>query len=185
YMAYLDATSDTERGRASTEFVKDVRHHVKALTKRGYIDPPHTVAYVLMFIPNESVYAFLHDNDAQLLDVALDQRVILCSPSTLFAVLGVVRAATDAFVFERTSNEILECLGEFSKQWDAFGEALAKVERNFETARNSFDDLIGPRRRMLERQIDRIDQLTIQSEQQPMLVDASAGEPIEISGDSA
>ncbi len=105
--------------------------------------------------------------------------------STLFAVLGVVRAATDAFVFERTSNEILECLGEFSKQWDAFGEALAKVERNFETARNSFDDLIGPRRRMLERQIDRIDQLTIQSEQQPMLVDASAGEPIEISGDSA
>lgn len=185
YMAYLDANSDTERDRASAEFVKDVRHHVKALTKRGYIDPPNTVAFVLMFIPNESVYAFLHDNDPQLLDVALGQRVILCSPSTLFAVLGVVRAATDAFVFERTSNEILECLGNFSKQWEAFGEALDKVERNFETARRSFDELTGPRRRMLERQIDRIDQLTIQSEQQPMLVDASAGEPIEISGGSA
>lgn len=184
YMAYLDAASDADRARASVGLVKDVRHHVKALTQRGYIDPPNTVAYVVMFIPNESVYSFLHDNDPELLDVALKQQVILCSPSTLFAVLGVVRASTDAFMFERTSNEILDCLSKFSKQWEAFGGALDKVERNFETARKSFDELTGTRRRMLERQIDRIDQLKIQSEQEPMLVDASTVNSPEISGGS-
>ena len=94
-----------------------------------------------------------------LVDWALRQRVILCSPFTLFAVLAVVRQSVDAFRLERTGDEILECLGRFSKEWQKFGDQLDRVEKQLNTAHGSFENLNGTRRRMLERELVRIDDL--------------------------
>ena len=82
---------------AATRFLRDVRQRVRELTGRGYVEPGATVDYVLLFIPNESVYGFIHEHDPTLIDEALRQRVVLCSPFTLFAVLAVVRQAVDSF----------------------------------------------------------------------------------------
>lgn len=171
YLAFLEASSPSEADRARADLARDVRKHVKSLSERGYVDAQTTVDHVLMFVPNEAVYSFLHENDGELLDTALRQKVVLCSPSTLFAVLGVVRASIDSFVFEQTSNEILECLTRFNKQWLKFGEHLDKVERQFDTVRNSFDELTGRRRRVLERELDRIDQLAVDAGQKGLLVE--------------
>ena len=63
--------------------------------------PTTTLDYVLLFIPNESVYSFMHEHDPGLIDAALAQRVVLCSPFTLFAMLAVIRQAMDSFRLER------------------------------------------------------------------------------------
>jgi len=49
------------------------------------------------------------------MDEALKQKVILCSPFTLYAVLAVIRQAVENFNLEKTASEILTLLGEFSK----------------------------------------------------------------------
>jgi DNA recombination protein RmuC len=139
-----------------------VRSRVKEITGREYIDPARTVDHVLLFIPNESIYAFIHESDPQLLDRALAQRVVLCSPSTLFAVLAVVRQSTRHFLFERTSTEILECLTRFVKQWEKFAEQVDKVGRHIGSLSSAFDDLSGTRRRQLEKELDRIEVLQSQ-----------------------
>ncbi len=159
YLRYLDATTDAERDTACTTFLRDVRARVKEITTREYIEPGRTVDHVLLFIPNESVYTFIHQNDPELLDKALAQRVVLCSPSTLFAVLAVVRHAMRNFLFERTSDEILECLTRFVKQWDKFAENVDKVGRHLGSLSSAFDDLNGTRRRQLEKELDRIETL--------------------------
>jgi DNA recombination protein RmuC len=159
YVRYLEATTDAERDAARTAFVRDVRNRVKEITGREYIDPSRTVDHVLLFIPNEAIYSFIHESDAELLDRALASRVVLCSPSTLFAVLAVVRQSTRQFLFERTSTEILECLTRFVKQWDKFADQVDKVGRHLDTLSSSFDDLRGTRRRQLERELDRIEML--------------------------
>jgi DNA recombination protein RmuC len=157
YVRYLDATNDRDRDAARAAFVRDVRNRVKEISGREYIDPARTVDHVLLFIPNEGIYAFIHESDAELLDRALAQRVVLCSPSTLFAVLAVVRQSTRNFLFERTSTEILECLTRFVKQWEKFAEHVDKVGRQLDTLNSSFDDLQGTRRRQLEKELDRIE----------------------------
>ena len=94
-------------------FLRDVRQKVKEVSSRGYIDTSQgTVDYVLLFIPNESVYSFIHENDPRLLDDALRNKVIWCSPSTLYCVLAVVRQAVDNFALEQTSKEIISLMGE-------------------------------------------------------------------------
>ncbi len=159
YLRYLDATTDAERDTACATFLRDVRARVKEITTREYIEPGRTVDHVLLFIPNESVYTFIHQNDPELLDKSLAQRVVLCSPSTLFAVLAVVRHAMRNFLFERTSDEILECLTRFVKQWDKFAENVDKVGRHLGSLSSAFDDLNGTRRRQLEKELDRIETL--------------------------
>lgn len=159
YVRALEATIDAEQAAAVKSFSKDVRARIKELSVRDYADPATTVGYVLLFIPNESVYAFVHEHDPGLLDEALAQRVVLCSPFSLFAVLGVVRQAVENFMLERTSDEILDCLGGFTKQWDQFNAHLERLGKQFGTAQRTYDELTGPRRNQLQKQLDRIDTL--------------------------
>jgi DNA recombination protein RmuC len=159
YLRHLEAGTDHERDAAAGAFLKDVRARVKELSGRGYIQPDSTLDEVLLFIPNESVWAFIHERDPQLIDVALRQKVVLCSPVSLFAVLAVIRQAVEQVRLERTSDEILECLTGFGQQWEKFTDALDRVGRQFDTAHRGLGDLAGPRRRQLERQLDRIDDL--------------------------
>jgi DNA recombination protein RmuC len=129
------------------------------VTTRDSVDTETTVGYVLLFIPNEAVYGFLHENDPGLVDTALAQGVVLCSPFTLFAVLGVVRQAVETVQLQRTSDEILQCLGRFTTQWSKFSDSLDLLGRRFESAQKAYDDLAGTRRRVLQKSLDEVDRL--------------------------
>jgi DNA recombination protein RmuC len=158
YLRMLDSTSDVERDHARREFLKDVRLRLREVTRRAYVDPAGgTVDCVLLFIPNEQVYAFIQEQDRTILDDALRDKVVFCSPLTLFAVLAVIRQAVDNFQLSRVSHQILERLQGFEKQWDRFVEQMDKVGRNLKTAANAFDELEGTRRRGVERELEKIE----------------------------
>ncbi|MET0901725.1 MAG: DNA recombination protein RmuC [Acidimicrobiales bacterium] len=160
YLRHLEATTDAERDTHAKTFLRDVRGRVKELAARtAYIDADTTLDEMLLFIPNESVWAFIHERDPQLIDLALGQKVVLCSPVSLFAVLAVIRQAVEQTQLTRTSNEILECLAGFGKEWAKFAEALDKVVARFDTAQRGLEEVTGPRRRQLERQLDRVEAL--------------------------
>ncbi len=160
YLRFLEDDSDPERDRHKAAFLRDVRARIKEITTREYIDPEGgTVDYVLLFIPNESVYSFIHENDPGLLDVALSSRVICCSPMTLFAVLVVVRQAVDNFALQKESEEIISQLGRFNSEWEKFCAALATVGKRIGSAQNAYEEVLGPRKRMLERPLSRIEAL--------------------------
>ncbi|MGH9194026.1 MAG: DNA recombination protein RmuC [Acidimicrobiales bacterium] len=159
YLRFLEAPTDGERDRYRVAFVRDVRARVRELSGRVYIHPDDTLDEVLLFIPNESVYAFVHTHDRDLVEVALRQKVVLCSPSTLFSVLAVIRQAVEQVQLQRTSDEILACLAAFEQQWGKFTDALDKVGRGLDTVRRGWDDLSGTRRRQLERELDRVGDL--------------------------
>lgn len=157
YLRWLDATDDEGRRRFSSAFQRDVRNRVKELTERAYVDPAVTVDYLLLFVPNESVYGFLHEHDGELIDFALARKVVLCSPTTLFAVLAIIRHAVDNFLIEQRSHEILAALGELRVQWERWEEPIEKMRRGLDSAQRAFDDLSGPRKRGFERQLEKLE----------------------------
>ena len=159
YLRHLEAGTDGERTAAAKAFLRDVRNRVKELSTRGYIDPDITLDEVLLFIPNESVWAFIHEQDPDLIDVALRQKVVLCSPFTLFAVLAVIRQSVEYVALERTSDEILTVLSGFSQQWEKFSDAVDGLGKKLETTSKAYEELAGPRRRQLQRSLDKVDDL--------------------------
>ncbi len=160
YLRMLETDHDLDQKRFRDEFLRDVRKRVKELAARDYAGQGNaTVDCVLLFIPNEQLYAFIQEHDGGVLDEALRNKVVFCSPLTLFAVLAVVRQSVDNFRLERTSGEILELLGKFSKQWEMFSTQMDKVGTRIEALDKEFDVLKTTRTKQLERQLDKIDDL--------------------------
>lgn len=157
YLRWLETEDENRSTQLAKAFQRDARQRVKELTERSYIDPATTVDYLLLFVPNESVYGFLHEHDPDLIDFALGHKVVLCSPTTLFAVLAVIRQAMDNFMVEQRSHEILAALGGLREQWDRWEEPMEKMRRGLQSAQRAFDDLSGPRARQFERQLEKLE----------------------------
>ena len=118
-----------------------------------------SVDYVLLFLPNEQLSGFIHEHDPGLLDDALRQRVVMCSPLTLFAFLGVIRQAFDNFMIEQTSDEILALVGTFNQQWKRYVDSADKVKRHFAQVHAEFDHLTTTRERAVERPLRQLEAL--------------------------
>lgn len=160
YMAWLEAPAGADREKSCRSFLRDVRARIREVASRDYIDPAQsTVDYALLFIPNEQVYSFIHEQEPGMIDEALKLRVIFCSPVTLYAVLSVVRQAVDNFTLEETSKEILGLFGSFRKQWDEFLKRLEHLGRQIEAARDDYEQLITTRRRSLDKPLERIEEI--------------------------
>ncbi|MEA2014660.1 MAG: DNA recombination protein RmuC [Thermodesulfobacteriota bacterium] len=160
YLRYVEAEVESEREAYRNQFLKDVRGRVMEVLTRDYINPEeNTVDYVLVFIPNEQIYAFMNENDTSLMDDALRNKVILCSPITLYAILAIIRQAADNFNLEKTASRIISLLGSFNKQWDAFVGSFDKMGKRIEEAQNEFNKLSSTRRNKLERSLRKIEDL--------------------------
>jgi len=160
YLRYLETENDMEREVQKGQFLRDVRNRLKEVTTRDYINPEdETLDYVLVFIPNEQVYAFINQNDPAIIDEALRNKVILCSPFTLFAILAVIRQAMDNFSTAKAANDMLRLIGGFNKEWEKFRESMDKMGRKLEDARDEFQKLSTTRRNKLERPLQKIEDL--------------------------
>ncbi len=160
YQNYLDAQSEHDRRRFKEELLRNTKLMIKQVTNRAYINAEdNTVDYVIVFIPNEQVYSFINEADPTIMDEALKQKVILCSPFTLYAVLAVIRQAVANFNLERTASEILKLLGEFSKQWGLYREKFESMGRKLDDAKKEYDNLTTTRSNMLERPLRKIEDL--------------------------
>ncbi len=183
YVRFVEADADLDRQRHKKAFLRDVRHRVAELAERDYAAHDDAVDVVLLFIPNEQLSCFVQEHDPGVLDEAIRHNIVLCSPLTLFAVLAVIRQAADNFVLEQRSAEILGLLGGFSRQWGSFVAQMDKLGRRLDGAQDDFESLVGTRRRQLERQLDRIDELRTSG---GVVVDDVAGEaPVLDAGASA
>jgi DNA recombination protein RmuC len=170
YLKMLDAPDESVRAASTAQFLRDVRSRVKEVTGRAYIDPASgTVDYVLVFIPNEQVYGFIHEKDSNLLDDAMRSKVVLCSPMTLYAILAVIRQSVDNFRLEQNSRQILELLAEFRKQWGKYVEVMDGMGKKLGEALTEYEKLVGVRTRKLDRQLEKIDDLRAAREQPPAL----------------
>ena len=179
YTRYVNSTDEQARKMLKEEFLKAVRDRVKELEKRDYVvsTSKHSLDYVLLFVPNESITGFVHESDPELIDWALSRKVVLCSPLTLYAFLVVVRQATESFRTEETASQIMQLLSKFRKQWEMYVKSLEKVKKNFENMQGELDDLTtGKRFKGLNRETKKIDDLR-KSHGIPELEDTTDADP--------
>lgn len=175
FLRFIESENDPDRDRFKKDFLRDVKARTKEITTREYINPDqNTVDYVLLFIPSEQMYAFIHEQDKSVLDEGLKSHVVFCSPLSLFAILAVIRQAVENFALEQTSNEILTLLGSFRKQWDLFIARMDVMGKRIADAQKEFEAITTTRRRTLEKPLVRLDDIR-QQKGLPLVDDAVLG----------
>ena len=160
YENYLQTNDIQTQEMEKKAFLQDVRKHLNEISKRGYIDTAKgTVDYAMMFIPNESIYGFINQEDPDLIGEALSKKIMLCSPITLYAVLSLLNQATSNFMMEQRASEIMNEVVKFQQQWEKFSDVMTKTEKNLDVAVRQFQELISTRSRALERPVNKIIEL--------------------------
>ena len=171
YERFVAADDEAVQETEKKQFLADVKGHIKTVADRDYINPAeNTVDYVLVFIPNESIYAFIHQSDPAILDFALEKRIILCSPITLYAVVSLIHQAVSNFAMEERAGEIMKLLADFQKQWDLFKGVLETMGKRIESAQMEYEKLTTTRTRQLEKPLNKIEEIRSRQESGPEFI---------------
>ena len=121
YIKMVNLTEGLERAGALKEFLKNVKERIKEIQNREYINPAeNTLDFVLLFIPNEQVFGFIQENLPELMVEALKDKVVLCSPFTLYAMLSIIRQAHENFRYENDIRKIIGLIEQFIGLYDRF-----------------------------------------------------------------
>ncbi len=121
YQEMVNASESIQRDAYKKQFLSDVKQRLKEIQNREYINPSEgTLDFVLVFIPNEQVFGFIQENFQGLMDEALRQKVVLCSPFTLYAMLSVIRQAFENFHYEKATKKIIEKIDLFTRAYGTF-----------------------------------------------------------------
>ncbi len=172
YEQFLSAEDETSRIAEKKQFLSDIRGHVKAVAGRSYIDPAGgTVDYVLLFIPNESIYSFINQEDHELMDFAMQKRIVLCSPLTLYAILSLVRQSVASFAVEKRAGDLQQLVQQFALQWGKYSDKVDALGKSLGTTQKHYDELSTTRTKALERPMDKISGLKL--EEPPALTEGS------------
>lgn len=159
YEKYLFTDDEATQNKEKNQFLQDVRKHIQEVAGRGYISED-TVDYVLVFIPNESIYSFINQEDPKMIDHGLRHHVLLCSPMMLYAVLSLIHQAVRSFTMNKRASEIMDLVAEFKKQWGEYVKQMDKLRANITRLDENFQALVTTRSKKLERPLDKIEMLS-------------------------
>jgi len=133
YQALRTAGDEAARLRARRTLAADLRAHIQDIAAR-YIVAGETADSALMFLPSEAVYAELHANFRDVVELSYKARVWIVSPTTLMATLNTVRAVLkDVHMREQAGviqAEIARLIGDVGR----LDERVGKLQRHFELA---------------------------------------------------
>lgn len=184
YTQMVNALPGSDRDNFQKEFLRNVKERIKEIQNRDYINPSeNTLDFVLLFIPNEQVYGFIQEQTPDLFDSALGQKVVLCSPFTLYAMLCVIRQAYENFRYEKNIKQIIQLIEQFvgyyerfKTRFDELGELMGKLEQKYA-------DLKDKSMKQLDTKIRHIDGL--KKGKPAALLPEAGSEPLEITASNS
>lgn len=141
YTNHAAAEEPGERDRQLKLHLESVRKHVLELSAKSYQELMEcTPDFVVMFIPNESAFLAAMQADPAIWADAYKRKVIISSPTNLFALLKLVDNLWQRSDLERNTREIAECGSKMYDQLVAFTEALQGVEKGVKSAQTAYDE---------------------------------------------
>ncbi|MBF0252482.1 MAG: DNA recombination protein RmuC [Candidatus Omnitrophica bacterium] len=128
--AYLDAiasNNEDERKAHLLRHTQQVKKHMKDLSSKSYWEQfDKTPEFVVMFIPGESFLSAAVDNEPLLIEIGMESKVIIATPTTLVSLL---RAISYGWRQEHIAKNALEIAKIGKELYDRFQPFLMHVNK--------------------------------------------------------
>jgi DNA recombination protein RmuC len=146
----LSAEQDEQKTRLRKQFLRDVVAHIDKIAT-SYIRPAEgTLDFAIMYVPAENIYyetIVKYAGDAQdILQYALDKKVIPVSPNLLYAYLMTVAMGLHGLQIEKQAAEIRQNLkrlnasfADFVLHWDVLGKHLRNAYSQYDDGQKKLD----------------------------------------------
>ncbi|WP_412971813.1 DNA recombination protein RmuC [Glaciecola sp. MF2-115] len=142
---YVNAKDDDARQRAIKEHINSISGHIKGLSKKDYQDLTgvRTLDYVLMFIPIESAFISAIENAPDLIKLALDNQIMLVSPTNLLVALRTINNIWQYEYQNQNANKIAEQARKMYDKFHGFVTDMEKIGRNVDATAKAYESAMG------------------------------------------
>ncbi len=130
WLAARDAADDAARLAATKRFATDIVRHVDDVAGK-YICPGETAEGALIFVPSEAIYADLHAVHPGVVEAAARRGIYIVSPSTLWAVLGTMRALMQDVRMRAEAGLIKHQVSALVQDVVRLDDRVAKLKKHF------------------------------------------------------
>lgn len=141
YLRYVAADSSAERTAALKAHVQSVRRHVAELGSKEYHTLKESPDFVVMFIPNEPAFIEALRADNEIWNEAYKKKVIISSPSNIFALLKLVSLLWTQDAQRTNQQKILQLSTSLYDKLCLLTETIDDVGKNIERAQKKYDEL--------------------------------------------
>jgi DNA recombination protein RmuC len=135
--------SDSDRKKSEQLFKQDIKKHISDISSK-YIIPGETSEGAILFIPAEAIFAEIHAQFSDLVEVAHRAGVWLASPTTLMAILTTARAVLKdnatrehIHVIQAHLRLLANDFNRFDTRLDNLAKHIEQVNKDVEQVRTS------------------------------------------------
>jgi len=144
YISATETTDETQRALHLQRHTKNVRDRVKELSSKSYwAQFKHSPDFVVLFIPGEQFLSTALDHDPKLLEYAMQQKVILATPTSLVALMRAIAYGWRQESLAKNADQIREIGSELYHRLAVFTEHLAKIGKSLTTSVQTFNKAVG------------------------------------------
>lgn len=144
FVDYQNIILNNENNKENiSNFKKELKTQIDKIAK-SYIIKNQTCSYAIMFIPNDSILGFLQSNDdlyESIIEYARKKYVILCSPSTLQAILSNVLTLKLNYEISNNVNSIIKEVNNLKSLSKTLSERWDGLSKNIDALKNKKDEV--------------------------------------------
>jgi DNA recombination protein RmuC len=150
YLAAVEAPDDAAREAALQRHARKVRERVRELAAKAYWSQfERSPEFVILFIPGDQFLSAALARDPGLLDDALQQHVILATPTSLVALLKAVAYGWRQVALAENAKQIRDLASELHHRLATFTTHLGRIGRSLTGSVDAYNSAVGS----LERQV--------------------------------
>jgi DNA recombination protein RmuC len=162
-----DALDDTAREAALARHAQSVRSHMTGLSSRAYWDQfpkEGSPDFVAMFVPGDGFLAAALDNLPDLMTEAMEKRVVLVTPTTLFALCKAIAYGWRVEEQAANADQIATLGRELYKRLSVMGGHVQGLGKALETALGRYNAFVGSLESQVLSQARRFEDLAVDHE---------------------
>lgn len=140
FLLSLEAIDDETRSSELARHGRHVKEHIKKLSAKGYSEHLENSAdFTVMFLPNESfLYAAL-EAEPDLVEFAIQKKILVATPPTLIGLLKVIRYGWNEERLAENAQRISEVGKELHKRVVDFVDGFINIGKHLEKAKQEYD----------------------------------------------
>jgi len=144
YLQALETDDEISRNLLFAKHAKDLRDHVNRLSKKQYWSQfQNTPDFVVLYMEVESALNVALMTDKALLQDAMNNKIILTTPTTLIVVLKSVAMSWQQHTVTENALQIMDAATELHGRLNIFAEHFDRVGNGLKSALKGFNDAIG------------------------------------------
>lgn len=165
FLELQDAADDVTRDGIGVRHVQSVRGHIQGLSAKAYWDQfDNSPDFVAMFVPLDSALAAALDRAPDLMTEAMDRRVVIVTPSTLFALCKAVAYGWRVEEQAANARKVADLGRELYKRIAVMGAHAGSVGKALEAAVSRYNQFVGSLETQVLTQARRFEDLKVDHE---------------------